>query len=212
MLWTSGQGPCHTYRPLTGAEYLELRDGRGSYGERVEMLRRIPFAIQPAWLPACTMPAHPALQAVLTTTTDTGAVGIPTATSAPYTWEGNRSARRDRRLLRLTYGWLGAPLTTKGMLVPWGECAFYAPYEANALAWYKKAQKSPLSTMLIIPVDRDRAILTRRRVHARDAGPIAASSGAKIGDGPALTHATFVAHMACCRCRTGSTPACSWCP
>src|SRR4029453_15079528 len=75
------------------------------------------------------------------------------------------------------------------------------PIEANALAWYKKAQEQVLflnHAIIHPPVDRDRAIHERAEVcvHAtRETDRGVYVSGAKnVRPGCAFTHATFVAH------------------
>src|SRR5207237_8863299 len=102
-----------------------------------------------------------------------------------------------------TDGWLGRGPDYKGALLGTlgVNAAFYAPYEANARAWYTKAQERVLflnHAIIHPPVDRDRAIHERADVcvHATqetDRGIYV--SGAKIvATGSALTHAAFVAH------------------
>nr|WP_245745402.1 4-hydroxyphenylacetate 3-hydroxylase C-terminal domain-containing protein [Deinococcus reticulitermitis] len=77
---------------------------------------------------------------------------------------------------------------------------FYAPFEANALAWYKKYASQGLFLNHVIvdpPVDRDKPLSETRDVYVHvtketDAGVYI--SGAKMmGTGSALTHGTFVA-------------------
>ena len=197
-------------RPLTGAEYLEsLRDGREIwlYGERVEDVTTHPAFRNTARMVARLYDAlhDPALQDVLTTTTDTGAGGYTHRYfRAPYTWEEQLAARDAiAAWARLTYGWLGRSPDYKGALLGTlgANAEFYAPYEANALAWYKKAQEQVLylnHAIIHPPVDRDRAIHERADVcvHAtRETDSGIYVSGAKIvATGSALTHATFVAH------------------
>ena len=197
-------------RPLTGAEYLEsLRDGREIwlYGERVEDVTTHPAFRNTARMIARLYDAlhDPALQEVLTIATDTGSGGYTHRYfRAPYTWEEQLAARDAiAAWARLTYGWLGRSPDYKGSLLGTlgANAAFYAPYEANALTWYKKAQEQVLylnHAIIHPPVDRDRAIHERAEVcvHAtRETDRGIYVSGAKIvATGSALTHATFVAH------------------
>jgi aromatic ring hydroxylase len=128
-------------------------------------------------------------------------------------WEEQLAARDAiAAWARLTYGWLGrAPDYKASFLGTLGaNAAFYAPYDANARAWYKKAQEQVLflnHAIIHPPVDRDRAVHERAEVcvHAvkeTDAGIYV--SGAKIvATGAALTHATTPAPA------TSITPICA---
>ncbi len=197
-------------RPMTGEEYLEsLRDGREVwiYGERVTDV-----TTHPAFRNAARMVARlydalhdPEHKEVLTTATDTGSEGYTHRYfRAPTTWEEQLAARDAvAAWARLTYGWLGRAPDYKGAFLGTlgANAEFYKPYEANARAWYKKAQEQVLYLNHAIvhpPVDRDRPVHERAEacVHAvkeSDAGIYV--SGAKIvATGAALTHATFVAH------------------
>ena len=119
-------------------------------------------------------------------------------------WEEQLAARDAiAAWARLTYGWLGrSPDYKAAFLGTLGANAeFYAPYEANARAWYKKAQEQVLflnHAIIHPPVDRDRADpRARRGLRPRDAETDSGIyvSGAKVvATGSALTHATFVAH------------------
>src|SRR5262249_51866768 len=99
-------------RPLTGAEYLErLRDGREIwlYGERVEVVTPPPAFRNPARMVARLYDVlhDPALQEVLTITTDTGSGGYTHRYfQAPHTWEEQLAARDViAAWAHLTYGW-----------------------------------------------------------------------------------------------------------
>jgi 4-hydroxyphenylacetate 3-monooxygenase len=197
-------------RPMTGEEYLEsLRDGREIwlYGERVKDVTTHPGFRNTARMVARLYDAmhDPKYKDVLTTATDTGSGGVTHRFfRVPTTWEEQLGARDAiATWARLTYGWLGrAPDYKAAFLGTLGANAeFYAPYQANARAWYKKAQERVLflnHAIIHPPVDRDRPIHERAEVcvHAEretDAGIIV--SGAKIvATGSALTNATFVAH------------------
>ena len=197
-------------RPLTGAEYLEsLRDGREIwlYGERVADVTTHPAFRNTARMIARLYDAlhDPAHKDVLTTETDTGSGGYTHRYfKAPHSWEEQLAARDAiADWARLTYGWLGRAPDYKGAFLGTlgANAEFYAPYQANARAWYKKAQESVLylnHAIIHPPVDRDRAIHERAEVCVHvvketDAGIVV--SGAKVvATGSALTHATFVAH------------------
>jgi len=77
---------------------------------------------------------------------------------------------------------------------------FYAPNQASARAWYKRAQEQVLylnHAIIHPPVDRDRAIHERSEVcvHAvkETDGGIYVSGAKVVATGSALTYATFVA-------------------
>src|SRR6266571_2593640 len=197
-------------RPFTGGEYLEsLRDGREIwiYGERVKDVTTHPAFRNTARMIARLYDAlhDPALQDVLTTETDTGS-GSRTHRyfKAPKSGEEQLAARDAiAAWSRLTYGWLGrSPDYKASFLGTLGaNSEFYRPFEANARAWYKKAQERVMylnHAIIHPPVDRDRGIHERAEVCVHieketDAGMYV--SGAKVvATGSALTHATFVAH------------------
>src|SRR5438876_11249255 len=197
-------------RPFTGEEFLEsLRDGREIwiYGERVKDVTTHPAFRNTARMIARLYDAlhDPALQDVLTTETDTGS-GSRTHRyfKAPKSGEEQLAARDAiAAWSRLTYGWLGrSPDYKASFLGTLGaNSEFYRPFEANARAWYKKAQERVMylnHAIIHPPVDRDRGIHERAEVCVHieketDAGMYV--SGAKVvATGSALTHATFVAH------------------
>jgi aromatic ring hydroxylase len=197
-------------RPMTGEEYLEsLRDGREIwlYGERVADVTTHPAFRNTARMIARLYDAlhDPKYKDVLTTDTDTGSGGYTQRFfRAPKSWEEQLAARDAiAAWARLTYGWLGRSPDYKGAFLGTlgANAEFYKPYQANARAWYKKAQERVLflnHAIIHPPVDRDRPIHERAEVcvHVEketDAGIIV--SGAKVvATGSALTNATFVAH------------------
>jgi 4-hydroxyphenylacetate 3-monooxygenase len=197
-------------RPMTGDEYLEsLRDGREIwlYGERVADVTTHPGFRNTARMIARLYDAlhDPKHKDVLTTETDTGSGGYTQRYfRAPKSWEEQLAARDAiAEWARLTYGWLGRAPDYKGAFLGTlgANAEFYGPYQANARAWYKKAQERVLylnHAIIHPPVDRDRPIHERADVCVHvvketDAGIVV--SGAKIvATGSALTHATFVAH------------------
>src|SRR5436853_4069124 len=197
-------------RPFTGAEYLEsLRDGRVIYiyGERVKDV-----TTHPAFRNSVRMIARlydalhdPAKKDVLTTETDTGSGG--------FTHKFFRTPRSAEDLVgardaiaewaRMTYGWMGRAPDYKGSFLATldANAEFYAPYQANALRWYKEAQEKVLyfnHAIVHPPVDRNLPPdqVSDVYVHVEketDAGVIV--SGAKVvATGSALTHYNFIAH------------------
>jgi len=199
-----------TTHPMTGKEYLEsLRDGREIwiYGERVKDVTTHPGFRNTARMIARLYDAlhNPALQDVLTTETDTGSGGrTHRYFKAPKSWEEQLAARDAiAAWARLTYGWLGrSPDYKASFLATLGANAeFYQPYEANARAWYKKAQERVLylnHAIIHPPVDRDRGIHERAEVtvhiEKETDGGIYVSGAKVVATGSALTNATFVAH------------------
>src|SRR3954469_15158054 len=197
-------------RPLTGDEYLEsLRDGREIwlYGERVKDVTTHPAFRNTARMVARLYDAlhDPATKPVPTTETDTGSGGYPHRFFKVPNSAEDQLAARDAiaSWARQTYGFLGrAPDYKAAFLGTLGANAdFYKPYDANARAWYKRAQEQVLflnHAIIHPPVDRDRAIHERAEVcvHVtaeKDNGIVV--SGAKVvATGSALTHGTFVAH------------------
>src|SRR5262245_24525278 len=79
--------------------------------------------------------------------------------------------------------------------------SFHAPYEANAKAWYKKAQERVMflnHAIIHPPVDRDRPIHDPHEARVpvgKDGDGGCVVTGAKsVATGSALTHPPFVAH------------------
>lgn len=142
---------------------------------------------------------------MLTTPTDTG--------EGTYTHRFFRVSRSAEELLaareaiagwaRLTYGWMGRTPDYKGSFLATlgGNPGFYAPFEHNALHWYKEAQERVLflnHAIINPPVDRNRPVHEVADVFVRveretDAGIIV--SGAKmVATGSAITNHNFVAY------------------
>jgi 4-hydroxyphenylacetate 3-monooxygenase len=195
-------------RPMTGDEYLEsLRDAREIYvhGERVKDVTTHPAFRNTARMVARMYNAlhDPATKDILTSPTDTGNGG--------FTHSFFRVARsaqdvaKDRDAIahwaRISYGWMGRSPDYKaafsGTLGANNE--FYKPYQANALAWYKKAQERVLFLNHAIvnpPIDRSAPPESVRDVAVRaiketDKGVIV--SGAKVVEtNSALTNANFI--------------------
>jgi 4-hydroxyphenylacetate 3-monooxygenase len=195
-------------RPFTGAEFLEsLRDGREVwiYGERIKDV-----TAHPAFRNAARMIARmydalhdPERKEVLTAPTDTGRGSfthrfyrVPRSTT-------DLVASRDAiaEWARISYGWMGrSPDYKASLTVTLGANAdFYAPYQQNALNWYRRLQEGCLflnHALINPPVDKSRppGEVMDVYVHVEketDAGVIA--SGAKvIATGSALTHHNFI--------------------
>ncbi|MBX5437252.1 MAG: Pyoverdin chromophore biosynthetic protein pvcC [Alicyclobacillaceae bacterium] len=197
-------------RPFTGKEYLEsLKDGREVWlhGERVKDVASHPAFRNSARSVARLYDAlhDPRYRDVLTCPTDTG--------GGSYTHRFFKASRSKEELLaardaiagwaRLTYGWMGRTPDYKGSFLATlgGNPEFYAPFEQNALRWYKEAQERVLfinHAIINPPVDRNRPVHEVGDVFINveketDAGIIV--SGAKmVATGSALTHYNFVAH------------------
>jgi len=197
-------------KPITGSEYLEsLRDDREVWlhGERVKDITTHPAFRNSARSVARLYDAlhNPKYHDVLTSPTDTG--------GGSYTHKFFKASRSSQELLeardaiaqwaRLTYGWMGRTPDYKGSFLATlgGNPEFYAPFEQNALRWYKKAQEQVLfinHAIINPPVDRNKPIHEVSDVFINveketDAGIIV--SGAKmVATGSALTNYNFVAH------------------
>ncbi len=197
-------------RPLTGAEYLDsLRDDREIYiyGERVKDVTRHPAFRNSARMVARLYDAlhAPETRDGLTCPTDTGNGGFThrffrVARSAEET-RGDRDA--IAAWARITYGWMGRSPDYKASFTGTlgANNQFYAGYESNALAWYKKSQERCLYINHAIvnpPIDRQSAPEQVRDVYVHveretDAGVIV--SGAKVvATGSALTNVNFIAY------------------
>ncbi|GAA3944788.1 4-hydroxyphenylacetate 3-hydroxylase family protein [Actinoplanes auranticolor] len=197
-------------RPLTGAEYIEsLRDGREVYlyGDRVRDVTAHPAFYNPIRMTARLYDSlHDPLQRdLLTAPLDGGGAGW---THRFFTTPHNAADLvadqvAIRQWARMSYGWLGrSPDYKASFLGTLGANAdFYAPFEANARAWYRRAQEKVLYWSHAIvhpPVDRSRRIdeVGDVFVHVEketDAGLVV--SGAKVvATGAPLSHATFLAH------------------
>lgn len=197
-------------KPMTGQEYLDsLDDGREVWlhGERVKNIANHPAFRNSARSIARIYDAlhDPKHHDVLTTSTDTG--------GGTFTHRYFKASRNADELLaardsiatwaRLTYGWMGRTPDYKGSFLATlgGNPEFYAPFEENALRWYKLAQERVLFVNHAIinpPVDRNKPIHEVGDVFIRveketDAGIIV--SGAKmVATGSAITNYNFVAY------------------
>ncbi|MDX6600739.1 MAG: 4-hydroxyphenylacetate 3-monooxygenase [Gaiellales bacterium] len=196
--------------PFTGEEYLEsLRDGREVwiYGERVKDVTTHPAFRNSARSIARLYDAlhDPAQQAALTSETDTGSGGRTHSFFRVPKSAEDLLASRDAIVgwQRLVYGFMGrTPDYKSSFLGTLGANAdFYAPYQQNALNWYRESQERVLHVNHAIvhpPIDRSLPADEIRDicVHVEketDNGLIV--SGAKVvATGSALTHHNFIAH------------------
>ena len=197
-------------RPFTGAEYLEsLRDGREVYiyGERVKDITSHPAFRNSARMVARLYDAlhDPAKHDILTTETDTGSGGFNHKFfRTPRSAEDLVGARDAiAEWARMTYGWMGRAPDYKGSFLATldANAEFYAPYQANALRWYKEAQEQVLyfnHAIVHPPVDRNLPPDQVGDVYVyveKETGAGLVVSGAKVvATGSALTHYNFIAH------------------
>lgn len=195
---------------MTGDEYLEsLKDGREVwiYGEKVKDV-----TTHPAFRNSVRMVARmydalhdPKTKDIITSPTDTGSGGYTHSFFKASRSVDEQVAARNAIAgwQRITYGWMGrSPDYKAAFLATLGANAdFYAPYQTNSRAWYKKAQENVMFLNHAIvnpPVDRNKppdevADVYVHVVKETDAGIVL--SGAKVvATGSAFTHANFIAH------------------
>ncbi len=202
--------PDNAVEPFTGKEYLDsLDDGREVwiYGERVENITEHPAFRNTARMIARLYDAlhDPERKQILTEPTEWGGF-THRFYRAPNTVE-EQVAQRDAiaEWQRDTWGWMGRSPDYKGSFLgtPGANAGFYRGYEENATRWYRKAQERTWYVNHAImhpPVDRDLPTADGSDVYVRvekedDAGIYV--SGAKVvATNSALTHFTFVAHIA----------------
>ena len=193
--------------PLTGEEYLEsLRDGRRVFldGERVEDVTTHPGFRNAARSIARLYDAFhdPELGDVLLAT-DRNGIRTHRFFQPSYSAE-ELSAARDAIAVwaELSYGFMGRTPDYKASFMATLGAApeFYAPFEANATAWYRRYAEQALFLNHVLinpPIDRNRPVhevddVYVHVVREKDDGIVV--SGAKmLATGSALTHATFVA-------------------
>ena len=198
--------------PMTGKEFLDsLDDGREVwiYGERVKKITDHPAFRNSARMLARLYDAlhDPKTRETLTVPSESG--GYTHAWfRVPYSAAEQLRARDAiAEWARVTYGWMGrSPDYKAAFLGTLGANAeFYAPYQENALRWYRRSEaRVPFVNHAIIhpPVDRNTAPgqppagASDVCVHVvRETGRGIVVSGAKVvATGSALTNYTFVAH------------------
>ena len=199
-----------SFVPLTGAEYLRsLDDGREVwiYGERIRNVVEHPAFRNSARMVARMYDAlhDPSRQELLTT-----ANGLGGFTHRYFRAPANAAqqlAARDAVAgwQRVGYGWMGRSPDYKGsFLATLGANAqFYKGFEKNALRWYQKAQERTWfinHAIMHPPVDRHLPSADTSDVYVHvdketDAG-ITVSGAKVVATASALTHFTFVAHIA----------------
>lgn len=196
--------------PMTGQEYLKsLRDDREIwiYGNRVKDVTEHPAFRNPARMVARLYDAmhDPNLKNVLTCETDTGNGGFTHPFfKAPHSAQDLVAAREAiATWQRIGYGWMGrSPDYKASFLATLGANSdFYAPYQDNALQWYRRTQERlhyVNHALVHPPIDRNRPAHETADVcvHVEketDAGLIV--SGAKVvATNSALTNYNFIAH------------------
>jgi 4-hydroxyphenylacetate 3-monooxygenase len=192
---------------LSGAEYLEsLRDGRAVYlyGERVADVTSHPaFRNSTRSIARLYDSLHNPAETDLLTITDRFGLRTHRFFTPSYSSQELVGARDAiARWARLTYGFMGRTPDYKAafMATLGANPEFYAPFEENAIRWYRHyaAKALYLNHVLINPpVDRMKPVheiadVFLHVVRETDAGAIV--SGAKmLATGSAITHATFVA-------------------
>ncbi|HVC44815.1 MAG TPA: 4-hydroxyphenylacetate 3-hydroxylase N-terminal domain-containing protein [Candidatus Binataceae bacterium] len=203
----TGQG-ANAVRPFTGREFLEsLRDSREVwiYGERVKDVTAHPAFRNSARMLARMYDAlhDPKSSARLTAPTDTGNGGFTHRYfKIPHSGE-ELVADRDAiaEWAKISYGWMGRSPDYKASLTGTlgANAEFYAPYQENALRWYRRVQERCLflnHAIINPPVDKSKSPdeVLDVFVHAEketDAGVIV--SGAKVvATGSALTNCNFI--------------------
>ena len=196
--------------PFTGKEFLKsLDDGREVwiYGERVKNIVDHPAFRNSARMLARMYDAlhDPKKQSVLCAANEAGGY-THRFFRAPHTVE-EQVASRDAiaEWQRIGYGWMGRSPDYKGAFLATlgANAAFYKGYEKNAMRWYGKAQDRTWFVNHAImhpPVDRHLPSADTSDVYVHvtretDAG-IWVSGAKVVATGSALTHYTFVAHVA----------------
>ncbi len=199
-----------SFTPFTGKEYLDsLDDGREVwiYGERVKNITQHPAFRNSARMIARMYDAlhDPKTRDVLTAPTEWGGY-TQKFYQAPRTAE-EQLAQRDAIAAwqRISWGWMGRSPDYKGSFLATlgANASFYRGFEANAARWYRKAQERTWFVNHAIvnpPVDRDLPTADGSDVYVKvvketDAGIYV--TGAKVvATNSALTHYTFIAHIA----------------
>ena len=196
--------------PFTGAEYLQsLNDGREVwiYGERVGNIVEHPAFRNSARMIARMYDAlhDPERRDILTVPNETGGVTHRYFRAPKNAAEQLAARNAIAEWQRVAYGWMGRSPDYKGsFLATLGANAqFYRGFEQNALRWYRKAQERTWfinHAIMHPPVDRNLPTADTSDVYVHvdkesDAG-ITVSGAKVVATGSALTHFTFVAHIA----------------
>jgi 4-hydroxyphenylacetate 3-monooxygenase len=196
-------------KPLTAMEYLErLRDDREVWicGERVpDVTKHVAFRNTARMLARLYDALHGEDKEVLCVSTDTGGPG--------YTHRFFRASRDATELVgardaiakwaRMGYGWLGrSPDYKASFLATFGaDPDFYAPFQENARAWYRKVQEEVTfvnHALVNPPVDRHMELADVRDVYMHVVeegdGGITLSGAKVVATSAALTQYLFVAN------------------
>lgn len=196
--------------PFTGKEYLaSLDDGREVwiYGKRVKNITQHPAFRNSARMIARLYDAlHDPSKRELLSMPNEGGGYTHRFFRAPRT-VGEQVASRDAIVAwqRMTYGWMGRTPDYKGSFLATlgANAAFYKGYEKNATRWYRKAQERTWyinHAIMHPPVDRHLPSADTSDVYVhvtKETGAGIYVSGAKVvATGSALTHYTFIAHIA----------------
>jgi 4-hydroxyphenylacetate 3-monooxygenase len=202
---------------MTGSEYLEsLRDSRAVYlyGERVQDVTTHPaFRNSARSIALLYDKLHDPAERDRLTTVDRFGIRTHRFFTSSYSAQELLAARDAiAAWARLTYGFMGRTPDYKAsfMATLGANPEFYAPFEKNALRWYREyaAKGLYLNHVLINPpVDRNKPVhetadVFLHVVRETDSGAIV--SGAKmLATGSALTHATFVAQNSATNLQAG---------
>jgi aromatic ring hydroxylase len=203
--------------PLTGEEYLEsLRDGRAVYidGERVADVTEHPaFRNSARSIARLYDVLHDPDQQDVLLGTDRLGIRTHRFFMPSYSAEELLAAREAiAAWARMSYGFMGRTPDYKASFMATLGAApgFYAPFETNAEAWYRRYAEQALFLNHVLinpPIDRNREVHEVEDVYVhvvreRDDGMVV--SGAKmLATGSALTHATFVAQNSAVRLEPG---------
>jgi 4-hydroxyphenylacetate 3-monooxygenase len=194
-------------RLLTGADYLEsLRDGRvvNIDGERVADVTTHPaFRNAARSIARLYDTLHDPAQRDLLTDVDDYGIRTHHFFKPSRTADELLEAREAiAAWSRLSYGFMGRTPDYKAAFMAslGANPEFYAPYDANAVAWYKRFASQALFLNHVLvnpPVDRKRPIHEVAdvfvHVERETDGGIVVSGAKMLATGSAITHATFVA-------------------
>ncbi|HEY4558924.1 MAG TPA: 4-hydroxyphenylacetate 3-hydroxylase N-terminal domain-containing protein, partial [Enteractinococcus sp.] len=202
--------PSNPKLPMTGDEYIEsLKDGREVYihGERVKDVTTHPAFRNSVRMVARMYDAFhdEATADKLLVPTDTGNGGKTHAFfRAPKSVDDLRKSREAiETWARMSYGWFGrSPDYKAAFLGTLGSMPdFYAPYQENALRWYRESQEKVLywnHAIINPPVDRhlppDQVEDVFMRVEKETDNGVVVSGAKVVATGSALTNFNFISH------------------
>ncbi|HEY4558709.1 MAG TPA: 4-hydroxyphenylacetate 3-hydroxylase N-terminal domain-containing protein [Enteractinococcus sp.] len=202
--------PANPKLPMTSDEYIEsLKDGREIYihGERVKDVTTHPAFRNSVRMVARMYDAFhdEATADKLLVPTDTGNGGKTHAFfKAPKSVDDLRKSREAiETWARMSYGWFGrSPDYKAAFLGTLGSMPdFYAPYQENALRWYRESQEKVLywnHAIINPPVDRhlppDQVEDVFMRVEKETDNGVVVSGAKVVATGSALTNFNFISH------------------